>query len=48
MGKNDLYIAATSSVYELILITTDKDFNHLEPEYIKLENVNIDEHRKSY
>jgi predicted nucleic acid-binding protein len=47
MGKNDLYIAATSSVYDLVLITTDNDFNHLSPEYIKLENVNIEDHRKS-
>jgi predicted nucleic acid-binding protein len=45
MGKNDLYIAATSSVYDLVLITTDNDFNHLSPEYIKLENVNIEDHK---
>lgn len=37
MGKNDLYIAATSSVYDLVLITTDKDFNHLKSEFIDLE-----------
>lgn len=29
MGKNDLWIAATASVLELTLITTDKDFDHL-------------------
>ena len=47
MGKNDIYIAATSSVFDLTLITTDNDFNHLSPEYIKLGNVNIEEHKKS-
>lgn len=42
MGKNDLFIAATSSVYDLILITTDKDFNHLSPEYLNLEWVDTE------
>lgn len=41
MGKNDLWIAATSSVYDLILITTDKDFEHLDGEYLTLEYVDI-------
>ena len=30
MGKNDVWIAATASVLDIILITTDKDFNHLD------------------
>ena len=34
MGKNDLWIAATSSVYDLVLVTTDKDFNHLDKAYL--------------
>ena len=42
MGKNDLFIAATSSVYDLVLITTDKDFNHLSPEFLKLELVDLE------
>ena len=42
MGKNDLFIAATSSVYNLVLITTDKDFNHLSPEFLKLEMVDLE------
>jgi tRNA(fMet)-specific endonuclease VapC len=46
MGKNDLFIAATSSVYDLILITTDNDFNHLTPEYIKLEIIDIKKFKK--
>ncbi len=29
MGKNDIWIAATASVLEATLISTDKDFNHL-------------------
>jgi predicted nucleic acid-binding protein len=29
MGKNDLWIAATSSVLNAILVTTDTDFDHL-------------------
>ena len=31
MGKNDLFIAATSSVIDLPLVATDKDFRHLCP-----------------
>lgn len=30
MGKNDLWIAATASVLDITLITTDKDFDHLD------------------
>jgi tRNA(fMet)-specific endonuclease VapC len=29
MGKNDLWIAATTSVLNAILVTTDTDFDHL-------------------
>lgn len=31
--KNDLWIAATAHIYPLTLITTDKDFDHLNGEY---------------
>lgn len=41
MGKNDLWIAATSSVYDLVLVTTDKDFNHLDGEYLTLAYIDI-------
>lgn len=41
MGKNDLYIAATSSVYNLILLTTDKDFHHLDKTFLQLEYVDL-------
>lgn len=37
MGKNDLWISATSYVLNAPLITTDKDFNHLDNVYIKLK-----------
>ena len=39
MGKNDLWIAATASVLELELLTTDSDFDHLSGRYIKLRKV---------
>jgi predicted nucleic acid-binding protein len=34
MGKNDLWIAATASVAHSALISTDKDFEHLDDEYL--------------
>ena len=43
MGKNDIWIAATASVYGLTLLTTDKDFEHLNDEYINLEYIDIEE-----
>ncbi len=36
MGKNDLWIAATAHYLKAALVTTDKDFDHLEGEYIDL------------
>lgn len=42
MGKNDIWIAATASIYNLTLITTDKDFNHLKDEFVNLEFVDIE------
>jgi tRNA(fMet)-specific endonuclease VapC len=36
MGKNDLWIAATASTLGLELLTTDNDFNHLAPTFLKL------------
>lgn len=37
MGKNDLWIAATAYLTSATLITTDKDFDHLDNEYLPLE-----------
>ena len=41
MGKNDLWIAATASILDIPLITTDKDFIHLANNYLKLEYIDI-------
>jgi tRNA(fMet)-specific endonuclease VapC len=43
MGKNDIWIAATASVFNLELVTTDKDFNHLHPRYLQLNRVDLTE-----
>ncbi len=37
MGKNDLWIAATASVLNATLLTTDLDFSHLHKEYLDVE-----------
>lgn len=36
MGKNDLWIAATTYVTDSKLITSDKDFNHLDGEFFEV------------
>lgn len=36
MGKNDLWIAATTYVTGSKLITSDKDFDHLDGEYFEV------------
>jgi len=41
MGKNDLWIAATASVLEVPLITTDKDFQHLNVVFLELQYIQI-------
>jgi len=43
MGKNDLWIAATASIFDLELITTDRDFEHLNPRYLKLNRIDLSE-----
>ncbi len=40
MGKNDLWIASTAKYFDLTLITTDNDFKHLDPYFIKILNLN--------
>ncbi|HVK05454.1 MAG TPA: PIN domain-containing protein [Armatimonadaceae bacterium] len=37
MGKNDLWIAATAHVTGAALLTTDRDFDHLDPDYLTRE-----------
>jgi len=39
VGKNDLWIAATAKVTESTLVTTDKDFDHLEGIYFQLAKI---------
>jgi predicted nucleic acid-binding protein len=39
MGKNDLWIASTTSALDIQLITTDGDFDHLNGTFIKLIKV---------
>lgn len=41
MGKNDLWIAATASIFDLELLTTDKDFDHLNMKYLKLNRIDL-------
>ena len=41
MGKNDLWIAATASTYDMELITTDKDFQHLDGVFFKVRYVDL-------
>lgn len=42
MGKNDLWIAASASYYDLKLLTTDKDFGHLKDHFLDLEYISIE------
>jgi tRNA(fMet)-specific endonuclease VapC len=42
MAKNDLWIAATASVLKATLLTTDKDFNHLQDKFLKLAYIDFD------
>lgn len=36
MGKNDIWIAATGSVLRATLLTTDRDFDHLDNSFLKV------------
>lgn len=41
MGKNDLWIAATASAFDMELVTTDQDFAHLDGEFISLKYIDL-------
>lgn len=41
MGKNDLWIAATAHVLSATLITTDKDFEHLNGTFFPIEFIDM-------
>ena len=39
MGKNDIWIAATASVAQAVLLTTDHDFDHLHQSFLDLQRL---------
>ena len=39
MGKNDLWIAATAVVTKATLVTSDKDFDHLAPDFLQIAQI---------
>jgi tRNA(fMet)-specific endonuclease VapC len=41
MGKNDLWIAATASLLDATLLTTDQDFNHLHNEFLQVACIKV-------
>jgi tRNA(fMet)-specific endonuclease VapC len=41
MGKNDLWIAAVATSLDLHLLTTDRDFDHLIPDFLKATRIKI-------
>ena len=41
MGKNDLWIAASASVTDSTLLTTDADFEHLDGKYLDVIKVDL-------
>ncbi|RIV23885.1 type II toxin-antitoxin system VapC family toxin [Fibrisoma montanum] len=45
MGKNDLWIAATASMLDAVLITTDKDFDHLHGQFVEVIRIDPDVYR---
>lgn len=42
MGKNDLWIAATASVFNATLLTTDNDFDHLDTVFLSVPKIDLD------
>ena len=41
MGKNDLWIAATAAAFQLELLTSDLDFDHLNNQFLTLHSINV-------
>jgi tRNA(fMet)-specific endonuclease VapC len=41
MGKNDLWIAATAHILDATLVSTDKDFYHLDGVFLQLYAVSV-------
>jgi tRNA(fMet)-specific endonuclease VapC len=42
MGKNDLWIAATASVFNATLLSTDNDFDHLNKAFLNVPKIDLD------
>jgi tRNA(fMet)-specific endonuclease VapC len=42
MGKNDLWIAATASVFNATLLSTDNDFDHLNSVFLNVPKIDLD------
>jgi tRNA(fMet)-specific endonuclease VapC len=42
MGKNDLWIAATASVSNATLLSTDNDFDHLNSVFLNVPKIDLD------
>lgn len=45
MGENDIWIAATAAVTSSTLLTTDKDFDHLNTVFISVIKINVENYR---
>jgi tRNA(fMet)-specific endonuclease VapC len=41
MGKNDLWIAATASVFNATLLSTDNDFDHLHKAFLNVPKIDL-------
>jgi tRNA(fMet)-specific endonuclease VapC len=41
MGKNDVWISATAFITDARLLTTDPDFDHLDPDFISIDRVKL-------
>lgn len=42
MGKNDLWIAATASIFNATLLSTDNDFDHLNSVFLNVPKIDLD------
>ncbi len=47
MGDNDVWIAASAQVAQAHLLTTDKDFDHLQPAFITRDWIDPERDRKT-
>ncbi|WP_084610933.1 type II toxin-antitoxin system VapC family toxin [Archangium violaceum] len=46
MGKNDVWLAAVAHVQSAVLLTTDKDFDHLSPAHLRVEYIDPEKLKK--